>query len=80
MGRRSVAQRLPLPLATRPLAPTCSLLRQPVAPRAAAAARRGCGRRTAPRRARAPAVAQAQEVEEDLWQIPDREQWYHAKW
>lgn len=29
---------------------------------------------------RGAVVAAAQQVDEDLWQFPDREQWYHAKW
>lgn len=32
------------------------------------------------RRGHVAAAAQAADVEEDLWQFADREQWYHAKW
>ena len=42
-----------------------------------AAARQPAGARRLQRRL---GVTAAAEVEEDLWQFPDREQWYHAKW
>ncbi|KAL4436125.1 hypothetical protein ABPG77_005573 [Micractinium sp. CCAP 211/92] len=48
-----------------------------LAPAAALATRRQ-PRRQAERRA--AAAAASPEVEEDLWQYPDREQWYQAKW
>ncbi|PRW60867.1 hypothetical protein C2E21_1253 [Chlorella sorokiniana] len=51
--------------AAAPAAPLRGVPRQP------AGARRQQRRRS---------VAAAAEVEEDLWQFPDREQWYHAKW
>lgn len=76
------AATLPVQAPALPCRSSLSVLRSCRHAAAPAAPLRGVPRQAAGarRQQRRRSVAAAAEVEEDLWQVPDREQWYHAKW